>query len=428
MKEFLLPYGKGKVSLSIEEAHFAGELVSGIQSYRPEFSPEKIVQDALEHPIGSPRLCDIVPGKKKIVIISSDHTRPVPSHIIMPLLLSEIRKGNPEAEITILISTGLHRLTTREELRAKYGDEIFEKEKIVVHDCDDAENMVYIGKLPSGGDIILNRLAVEADLLVAEGFIEPHFFAGFSGGRKSLLPGVASRATVMYNHNSAFIDHPRARTGIIDGNPIHDDMLYAARLARLDFIINVVIDAAHNPIYAVAGDCDLAHRKGRDFLIRHCQVEAVPADIVVSTNGGYPLDQNIYQSVKGMTAAEATVKEGGVIIMLSEAADGHGGKSFHETFRDEKDLKRMMDTFLNRAPEETIIDQWQSQIFARVLQKARVVFVSSSEDRVVEDLHMIPAHSVEEAMETAKRLVNKKDYAVTVIPDGVAVMVKASVD
>ena len=129
-----------------------------------------------------------------------------------------------------------------------------------------------------------------------------------------------------------------------------------------------------------------------------------------------------------MTAAEATVKEGGVIIMLSEAADGHGGKSFHETFRDEKDLKRMMDTFLNRAPEETIIDQWQSQIFARVLQKARVVFVSSSEDRVVEDLHMIPAHSVEEAMETAKRLVNKKDYAVTVIPDGVAVMVKASVD
>lgn len=139
-------------------------------------------------------------------------------------------------------------------------------------------------------------------------------------------------------------------------------MLYAARVAGLDFIVNVVIDSAHDPIFAVAGDCDLAHREGRDFLASKCQVDAVPADIVISTNGGYPLDQNIYQSVKGMTAAEVTVKEGGVIIMLSKAADGHGGKYFHETFRDEKDLNRMMKTFMDRKPEETIIDQWQSQI------------------------------------------------------------------
>ena len=155
---------------------------------------------------------------------------------------------------------------------------------------------------------------------------------------------------------------PTARTGIIEGNPIHNDMLYAARVAGLDFIVNVVIDSAHEPIFAVAGDCDLAHRVGREFLASKCQVDAVPADIVISTNGGYPLDQNIYQSVKGMTAAEVTVKEGGVIIMLSKAADGHGGKYFHETFRDEKDLNRMMQTFLDRKPEETIIDQWQSQI------------------------------------------------------------------
>ena len=131
----------------------------------------------------------------------------------------------------------------------------------------------------------INRLAVEADLLVAEGFIEPHFFAGFSGGRKSVLPGVASRETVMYNHNSAFIDDLHSRTGIIEGNPIHNDMLYAARVAGLDFIVNVVIDSAHDPIFAVAGDCDLAHRAGRDFLASKCQVDAVPADIVISTNG-----------------------------------------------------------------------------------------------------------------------------------------------
>lgn len=424
MKEFMLPYGKETLKAEIEESHLAGVLLSELHSYKAPKSGSELVQEALEHPIGTPRLCDMAVGKKKIVVISSDHTRPVPSHIIMPLLLAEIRKGNPDAEITILISTGLHRLTTKDELEAKFGSEITNKEHIVVHDCDDKDNLVYLGKPPSGGDLIINRLAAEADLLVAEGFIEPHFFAGFSGGRKSVLPGVASRATVMYNHNSAFIADPHSRTGVIEGNPIHNDMLYAARAARLDFIINVVIDAKHDPVFAVAGDCDLAHRAGREFLASKCQVDAVPADIVISTNGGYPLDQNIYQSVKGMTAAEATVKEGGVIIMLSKASDGHGGKSFHETFRDEKDLNRMMQTFLDRGPDETIIDQWQSQIFARLLLKATVIFISSCDDQLVEDMHMIPAHSVEEAMEKAKEIVKKEDYTVTVIPDGVSVIVK----
>lgn len=423
IKEFLLPYGKEKLNLQVEEEHLAGVLLSELHSYKPAKSGSELVQEALENPIGSPRLCDMAVGKKNIVIISSDHTRPVPSHIIMPLLLAEIRKGNPEAEITILISTGLHRTTTVDELEAKFGKEIIENETIIVHDCDN-HPMTHLGKLPSGGNLIINKLATDADLLVAEGFIEPHFFAGFSGGRKSVLPGVASRETVMYNHNSGFIANPFARTGVMDGNPIHNDMLYAARATRLDFIINVVIDAQHDPIFAVAGDCDLAHRVGREFLASKCQVDAAPADIVVSTNGGYPLDQNIYQAVKGMTAAEATVKEGGVIIMLSKASDGHGGKSFHETFRDERDLNRMMQTFLDRKPEETIVDQWQSQIFARVLLKATVIFVSSCEDKLVEDLHMIPAHSMEEALEKAKAIVKKEDYKITVIPDGVAVIVK----
>lgn len=422
-REFMLPYGKETLKAQIEEEHLAGVLLSELHSYVPEKSGTELVQEALEQPIGSPRLCDMAVGKKNIVIISSDHTRPVPSHIIMPLLLAEIRKGNPDADITILISTGLHRLTTVEELEGKFGKEITDKEKIIVHDCDNHE-MTHLGKLPSGGNLIINKLATDADLLVAEGFIEPHFFAGFSGGRKSVLPGVASRETVMYNHNSTFIADPYARTGVIENNPIHNDMLYAARAARLDFIVNVVIDAEHDPIFAVAGDCDLAHRVGREFLASKCQVDAKPADIVISTNGGYPLDQNIYQSVKGMTAAEATVKEGGVIIMLSKATDGHGGKSFHETFRDERDLNRMMQTFLERKPEETIVDQWQSQIFARVLLKANVIFVSSCDDQLVEDLHMIPAHSMEEAMKKAKEIVNKEDYKVTVIPDGVAVIVR----
>ena len=274
-----LPYGKETVSLEVEEGHLTGVLRSGIHGYRPAKSAEELVHDSLEHPTGSPRLRELAAGKRRITIIASDHTRPVPSRVIMPQMLAEIRAGNPSADITILVATGLHRTTTLDELATKFGDEIVSRERIVVHDCDDAANLVNIGRLPSGGDLVVNRLAVEADLLVAEGFIEPHFFAGFSGGRKSVLPGIASRATVMYNHNAGFIAHPRARTGVLEGNPIHEDMLFAARAAKLAFVVNVVIDADHQPIFAVAGDCDAAHRKGREFLESKCRVAAMPADI-----------------------------------------------------------------------------------------------------------------------------------------------------
>ncbi len=277
----------------------------------------------------------------------------------------------------VLIATGCHRGTSREELVNKFGEEIVARERIVVHDCDDIANMVLVDTLPSGGRLLANRIAAEADLLVSEGFIEPHFFAGFSGGRKSVLPGVCARETVMYNHNAGFIRDPLSRTGVLDGNPIHGDMLYAARKVGLAFIVNVVINAEKEAIFAVAGDADQAHRVGCDFLRKRCMVPAVPSDIVITTNGGYPLDQNIYQAVKGMTAAEATVKRDGVIIMLAKSADGHGGEGFYKTFRDEKDLTAMMQGFLATPPEKTKVDQWQSQIFARVLMHARVICPSS---------------------------------------------------
>ena len=420
------PYGKEFLSLDIPEDRYAGTLVSEIHHYVAPKAPIELVENALANPIGTPKLSVMAEGKKKVVLIASDHTRPVPSKVIVPPMLAEIRKGNPDADITILISTGCHRGTTKEELINKFGPEIVESEKIVVHDCDDTENLTYIGKLPSGGDLIINRLAAEADLLVAEGFIEPHFFAGFSGGRKSILPGIASRKTVIYNHNGQFIADPHARTGVVDGNPIHNDMLYAARCARLAFVCNVVINSEKEAIFAVAGDVDLAHRVGREFLASQCQVKAIPSEIVISTNGGYPLDQNIYQAVKGMTAAEATVKDGGVIIMLSKSNDGHGGKVFWETFRDEKNLERMMKKFVETPPDETIIDQWQSQIFARLLMKATVVFISDADDELVSDLHMVPAHSMEEALQKADEILAEKGITngkILAIPDGVSVMV-----
>lgn len=423
MANIKLPYGKGFLEVEIPDERLNAILESDINKYKPELDEVDLVREALENPIGTPKLRDMAKGKDKVVIIASDHTRPVPSKIIMPLMLEEIRKGNPDADITILISTGCHRATTKEELIEKFGPEIVANEKIHVHDCDDESMLVNIGVLPSGGLLIINRLAVEADLLVAEGFIEPHFFAGFSGGRKSVLPGIASRATVMYNHNAEFIDNEKARTGMLDGNPIHRDMLYAARAARLDFIVNVIINSKKEIIHAVAGDCDLAHRQGCEFLGKYCRVKSAPSDIVVSTNGGYPLDQNIYQAVKGMTAAETTVNEGGVIIMVAKSNDGHGGERFYKTFKEEKDVDRMMETFLATPSEETIPDQWQSQIFARILKKAKIIYVSDAPDDMVEDLHMIPARTVEEAIEKADEILGKKDSKITVIPDGVSVIV-----
>ena len=426
MTKLSFPYGKTCLTLEIPEERLAGTLLSRMHDVRPALPPEALVRQAMAAPIGSPALRELARGKQKVVLVASDHTRPVPSRVIVPPMLEEIRQGNPDADITILIATGCHRGTTRQELAAKFGEELVRREKIVIHDCDDAENMVSLGTLPSGGELVIHRLAAEADLLVAEGFIEPHFFAGFSGGRKSVLPGIAARKTVLYNHNGRFIDSPFARTGIVDGNPIHEDMLWAARAAGLAYVVNVVINAEKEPVFAVAGDPEQAHRVGREFLAGQCRVSAVPADIVITTNGGYPLDQNIYQSVKGMTAAEAGVRPGGVIIMASQCADGHGGESFYRCLREEKDLARMTRRFLETPPEETMVDQWESQILARILQKAAVVFVSDLPDEMIGDMHMIPAHSLEEALAKADALLAEKGICqgkILAIPDGIAVMV-----
>lgn len=426
MSVYKLPYGKGFIEAKIPRERVSGVLNSQLSGYQPPLSQAELVRDALENPIGSPKLRELAAGKNKVCIISSDHTRPVPSRIMMPLILEEVRRGNPDADITILISTGCHRATTQEELKEKFGEEIFLNEKIYVHDCDDESMLTDIGRLPSGGRIIINKLALEADLLVAEGFIEPHFFAGYSGGRKSVLPGIASRVTVMYNHNAEFINDENARTGILDGNPIQKDMLYAARAAGLDFIVNVVINSDKEIIHAVAGDCDLAHREGCKFLEGQCKARRIMSDIVISTNGGYPLDQNIYQAVKGMTAAETTVNEGGVIIMVARSEDGHGGDQFYQTFKNEKNIDNMLTAFLKTPREETIPDQWQSQIFARLLKKARVIYVSDAPEDMVRDLHMIPAATVEEAIAKADEILEKsgkKDAKIAIIPDGVSVMV-----
>ncbi|MHC5565199.1 nickel-dependent lactate racemase [Pediococcus acidilactici] len=424
MVQIKLPYDKRMITADIPSENLAGILESKAESFQNTMTEAETVEKSLDNPIGSSSLEELAKDKKNVVLISSDHTRPVPSHIITPIILKRIRSVAPDARIRILVATGFHRPSTKEELINKYGKEIVENEEIVMHVSTDDDSMVKIGQLPSGGDCIINRVAAEADLLLAEGFIESHFFAGFSGGRKAVLPGIASYKTIMANHSGEFINSDRARTGNLHHNPIHKDMVYAARTAKLAFIVNVVLDGDKKIIGSFAGDVEEAHKVGCNFVKKLASVKKIPSDIAISTNGGFPLDQNIYQAVKGMIAAEATNKEGGVIIMVAGTSDGHGGEGFYHNLADVDDPKEFLDQAINTPRLETVPDQWTSQILARILVHHHVIYVSDLVDpKLIHDMHMELATTLDEALQRAFEIEGKA-AKVTVIRDGLSVIVE----
>jgi lactate racemase len=261
-----------------------------------------------------------------------------------------------------LVATGFHRPSTHQELIDKYGQEIVDHEQIVMHVSTDDAAMVRIGTLPSGGECTVNRVGAEADLVLSQGFIEPHLFAGFSGGRKSVLPGISSYKTIMANHCSEFVNSPEARPGILENNPIHRDMVYAAKTLGLKFIVNVILNSKKEIIACFSGDLEKAHYEGCDFLTSLASVSKVPSDITVVSNGGYPFDQNIYQAVKGLTTAEATNKVNGVIIMLAGLVDGAGGKGFYNNLAQSKGPKELLERVAKVDRRHTVADQWESQV------------------------------------------------------------------
>lgn len=422
MSTIKIPYGRTHLEAVIPESNLIGVFDSSLPD--ASGSQHENVAAALDSPVDSPRLEVLAAGRKSAVVISSDHTRPVPSRIIMPQILERLRRGAPDIDITILVATGFHRATTQAELIDKYGEKIVAEEKIVVHDSRDQSSLVSLGRLPSGGELILNRLAVECDLLVAEGFIEPHFFAGFSGGRKSVLPGIASAETVLANHCSEFIQSPFARAGNLENNPIHRDMLFAAGKAGLAFIVNVVLDHEKRIIKTFAGHAARAHEAGCRFLSASCKI-TVPeaADIVITGNGGYPLDQNIYQAVKGMTSGEAVCRPGGVIVMAAACSDGHGGESFYENMANAACPMQILKRVAGVAMEDTVPDQWEFQILARILARNKVIMVTADCDPgIIKAMHMEHAFTLEQAMSRAFELAGSA-ARVAVIPDGVSVIV-----
>lgn len=420
--EIKIPYGKTFQTLNIEEGFEL--LESKIQELEAGADGGAIVRAAMDSPIGSPKLRELAAGKKNAVLIISDHTRPVPSKDIVPFMLEELRAGNPDIEITMLVATGCHRGTTPEELVHKLGEDIVSREHIVVHDCDSSP-LTDLGPLPSGARLVVNSLVAQADLVVSEGFIEPHFFAGYSGGRKSILPGVCSRVTVLGNHCADFIDDPKARMGVIDGNPINRDMERAARMAKLAYIVNVVVNEAHEVVAAFAGDPIEAHHAGCAYLARYCEVEQKQkADIVITSNGGAPLDQNAYQAVKGLTTAADAAADGAALIICAECADGIGGDSFYKALSECANPEELLEDIRRVPMDETVPDQWQYQILARILEKHHVYFVARKEmEEAVNAMKMEYAPSLEEAYARARAL-KGASAGVAVIPNGVSLIIK----
>ncbi len=416
-----IPYNRTALELHIDDRNLHAVIEDRSRCCDPGKTGDALVREALASPSGTKRLRELAAAARSVTVVTSDHTRALPSRITLPAILEEIRRGNPDADITILIATGLHRPTTRDEMRSMFGDVIVDSEKIAVNMAFEPDGFVSLGRLPSGAELVVNRLAAGCDLLVAEGLIEPHFFAGFSGGSKSILPGVCSEETVNENHSYKALSSPDAATGVIEGNPVREDIEAAGRMANLGFILNVVLSGDRRIIGAFAGHRESAHREGAGFLRSLSECPAVEGDIIVTSNGGYPLDQNLYQSAKGASTAEACAAEGAVIILCASCCDGIGGDNFAGLMTsgsaDDIDA-RLRDI----PPKKTRAESWNAQIFSRILKKHRIILVSDLDPDEVRKFNMTPAPTPDEALRIAYSLKGPKARVVA-IPDGVAAIV-----
>jgi nickel-dependent lactate racemase len=332
---------------------------------------------AMHQPIGSPPLAQLVQAGDRVVVCHSDITRATPNDRILPVLLAELEvAGVSRQDITLLNALGTHRPQTEPELRRMLGDGIVDHYRCLQHNAFDDDNLVPLGVTSFGNAVRVNRLLVEADVKILTGFIEPHFFAGFSGGPKGVLPALAGQESVLTNHGRNMIGHPQATWGICEGNPIWEEMREVALMARPTFLLNVTLNAAKQITGVFAGELVAAHRQGRSF-VRESAMVAVdkPYDIVVTTNSGYPLDQNLYQCVKGMSAARQIVRQGGVILMAGACEDGlpdHG--RYAELLAKGGSPQGVLD--LIAQPDFSAQDQWQVQIQALIQQHADVYVYS----------------------------------------------------
>jgi nickel-dependent lactate racemase len=368
-------------------------------------------------PIGSPPLRDLVRSGMRVGIVFSDITRPAPNPLMLEAIL-EVLDAVPGIEIVLFNALGTHRPNTEAELRAMVGDAIFDERRIVQNDTFDAATQVRIGVTSKGHETWINSELMRCDLKILTGFIEPHLFAGFSGGGKAIMPGMAGQRTVLGNHDAGMVGHPKAIWGVTHGNPIWEEVREVAGQAGRLFLLNVTLNRDKAVTGVFAGDLDKAHAAGCAFVKRSAMVAvARPFDIVVTTNSGYPLDINLYQSVKGMRAAEQIVRPGGAIIIAASCWDGipeHG--LYGKILRESRNARELLDKI--RAPGFLEQDQWQAHIQALVQLKADVYVRSDGlTDDQIRGALLLPSRRIED---TVAELVNTygRGASICVMPEG----------
>ena len=374
------------------------------------------VEEALSNPIHLPPLSESVNKGQKVAIIFSDITRATPYHILLPPLLQAL--GHiPDDHITFFCATGTHRPATPDELVTILGKEVAERFRIVQNNAADTGQHKPVGTTSSGKRILLNKEILEYDLRILTGFIEPHFFAGFSGGGKAIMPGLASLETVRQNHSIGNLDHPNSRWGFTSGNPLWEDIMEAAEMAAPLFLLNITLNRDKEITGVFAGDLREAHSRGCAFTKETAMVPLKEAfDIVITSNSGYPLDLNIYQSVKGMSAAERIVKEGGSIIVAAECWDGIPSGSDYETILKSVDQVESLMGYI-REHEAELQDTWQVYFQAMIQMKADVYLYSKLDPATVKTAHLEPVSNINSLIsELAEKY--GPDTRICVLPEG----------
>jgi nickel-dependent lactate racemase len=413
---FHLDYGRTGLEVELPEKHVVRCL--RYQPAEPLADPEAAVLERLDRPNLSRPLAELAQGRRDACVVISDVTRPVPNGVILPPILSRLEQGGiPREKILILVATGLHRPNTHDELVEMVGPRVAEHYRIENHHGADLAEHTHLGESPRGIPIWIDTRYVEADLKITTGLIEPHFMAGFSGGRKLICPGLAALDTIKVWHGPDFLEHPQARSGCLDDNPVHEENTYIARQAGYDFIVNVVIDAQRRILAVVAGDMEAAFYEGVE-LARGPVTDTLsePVDIVVTTSAGYPLDTTYYQSVKGMVAALPILKPGGTIVLAAGMSEGIGSPEFRRLFDENPSLEIFMARILNT--DYFVKDQWQLEELAKVRRQAKVKVVTDGlPPETLRRLFVEPAESVEAAV--AEALAEHGPHAmIAVIPKG----------
>jgi len=397
-----LPFGKGTLPLALP----AGALVLRLPPAVPLRQPRRALAAALDQPLGTPPLAELAAGRRRACIVICDITRPVPNRLLLPGLLSRLEgAGLPASRIHILIATGTHRPATPGEIIHLVGRTIARRYQVHNHRCQEADACELVGTTSRGIPVQVNRRYREADLRILTGFIEPHLMAGWSGGRKAICPGICSLQTIKGVHAPELLAHRLATNGSLDGNPVHEQLLEAARLAGADFIVNVTLDAQRRPTGIFAGDLDQAHRAGVAQARGECQV-SLPwqADVVVTSCGGYPLDATLYQGAKGLAAALPVLRPGGCVVMAASCQEGIGSEDFRRALRQytPEEFKWRL-----REPGFYLFEQWQLQAICQAALRARLFLVTTRNAELAEaqgNGWLAACDHIEEALARARRV------------------------